>query len=528
MKNIEGFNKDGFNLNYHANDTFAQVHMDPNRFQFIRGPVGSGKSSGCIWHIVLNAMKQQPDYEGKRKGRYAVIRATYPSLKTTVVNSWRNWFGPLIKVVYDIPIRGTLEFPAPDGTSTIQIDLIFIALDREEEVRKLQSLELTGAHINETAEVHHAGIFNMLKSRINRYPDMREGGAVDPFIMCDYNSPDTEHWLYKLAEEDRPTKHSFYHQPPAVIFQGFAKNGEPIYINNTLADNRGHEADEDEWIPAGQRFRLPGDDQDRQSEGFFASGIEWVRHLDEDYYLDQIPGTDPAWVNVFLMNNYGMVRKGKPVYPEYDDKEHCAKEKIKPLQGIPITIGMDLGLTPAASFCQLTPLGQIQVFDELVEEDMSIKKFGKDVLLPHIANNYRKWDYNLVIDPSGSKRGEAEAKSAFKVLQKLGLPVMFARTNEPLARREAVVYFLEKRKGFILSPTCKVLRKGFISEYNYPKYSSSALEGRFKPKPDKNMYSHIHDGLQYACLELSEGRVVRTKKTKVQDKYNGPATDAGY
>ena len=62
-------NKEGFNLNYHANDTFAKVHMDPSRFIFIRGPVGSGKSSGCIWHCILNAMKQNPDYENVRRGR---------------------------------------------------------------------------------------------------------------------------------------------------------------------------------------------------------------------------------------------------------------------------------------------------------------------------------------------------------------------------------------------------------------------------------------------------------------------------
>lgn len=50
-----------FNLNYHASDTFSRVHLDSNPYMFIRGPVGSGKSSGCIWHCVLNALKQQPD-----------------------------------------------------------------------------------------------------------------------------------------------------------------------------------------------------------------------------------------------------------------------------------------------------------------------------------------------------------------------------------------------------------------------------------------------------------------------------------
>jgi len=510
-KDIEGFNPDGFNLNYHATDTFARVHQDLSRFLFIRGPVGSGKSSGCIWHCVLNAMKQEPDYEGKRKARYGIFRATYPSLKTTVVNSWKNWFGPLIKIVYDIPIRGKLEFPFHDGT-TLDIELLFIALDREEEVNKVQSLELTGAHINEAAEIQHPGVFNILKTRIRRYPEPLELIA-DPFIIQDYNSPDTEHWLYKLSEEEKPEEHSFYHQPAALLFEGFDKAGKPKYINNPLADNWGHKAEKGEWLRVEKRF---------------ADGGEWVQHLHPKYYTDMVHGSDPAWVNVFILNNYGMVRKGKPVYPEYDDNDHAAKEDLKPLQGIPIVIGMDLGLTPAAAFCQLSPTGQLQIFDELVEEDMSIKRFCKDRLLPHIATHYRKWDYTIVIDPSGSKRGDAEAKSAFGIMREMGLPVRFAKTNEPLARREAVVYFLEKRKGFQLSPKCKVLRKGFISEYHYPKYSSAALEGKYKPKPDKNMYSHVHDGLQYACLELSEGRVIRRKAVMRKNEYSMPATDAGY
>ena len=117
---------------------------------------------------------------------------------------------------------------------------------------------------------------------------------------------------------------------------------------------------------------------------------------------------------------------------------------------------------------------------------------------------------------------------AYELTIAMGIPVMFARTNEPLARREAVVYFLEKRKGFALSPKCKVTRKGFISEYNYPKYSSSALEGRFKPKPDKNMYSHIHDGVQYGCLEMSEGRIIKRKAKMATNRYNQPASQAGY
>ena len=157
-------------LNYTANDTFAQIHQDPNKYLFSRGPVGSGKSSGCIWHIVLNALKQPVQYDGVRRSRYGILRATYPALKSTVVKSWTNWYKTLVRIVYDTPIRGEMMFTHPDGESVVHIELVFIALDREEDVNKLQSLELTGAHMNEAAEIPR-GIHQMLKSRINRYPD---------------------------------------------------------------------------------------------------------------------------------------------------------------------------------------------------------------------------------------------------------------------------------------------------------------------------------------------------------------------
>ena len=231
-------------FNYTANNTFARVHTDTSRYIFIRGPVGSGKSSGCIWHLFLNAINQEPGSDGVRRTKYGVLRSTYPKLKTTVVRSWKDWFKTHINIVYDTPIRGDINFPHPDGVTSVEMEILFIALDREEEVDKLQSLEFTGAHINEAKEVHPE-IHQMLKSRINRFPHPQDGGATNPFILCDYNSVPTDHWLYTLAEETRPDKHSFYAQPPAVIMcdesEGVAEDSAGNWYRvNPYADNLGH------------------------------------------------------------------------------------------------------------------------------------------------------------------------------------------------------------------------------------------------------------------------------------------------
>ncbi|NIT60463.1 MAG: hypothetical protein GWN00_30945 [Aliifodinibius sp.] len=495
-------------LNYSVIPTFGKVHQDKNKYLFIRGPVGSGKSSGCIWHCVLNSFKQHVWYNNTRFARYGIIRASYPALKSTVIQSWKNWFKMLVNIVYDTPIRGEMILNHPDGETQVRIELVFIALDREEDVNKLQSLELTGAHVNETAEIPR-GVHQMLKSRINRFP--QEPGvpwlkAVDPFIICDYNSVDTEHWLYRIAEEEQPPKHSFYHQPSALMMVD-ANEGDP---KNPIID------------ASGNHYIL-----NREADN--------VNNLDIDYYPDIVLGADPDWVNVMILNNYGQLRLGRPVYPEYRDEVHFKEKDFNPIKGVKIIVGMDLGLTPAAAFMQLTPTGNLMIFDELVTEECSIEKFCKDYLRPKLINEYHEFNYELIIDPAATQRSQNDMQAAKDIIKKAGLYYRTAPSNNPTRRREAVVYFLRKLDGFILGPRCRFLRKGFISEYKYEKkrvaLTAANSDPQFKEKPEKNIYSHIHDALQYGALEASQGRTVRRRRLyrPQEQDYTSPADNAaGY
>ena len=467
-----------FTLKYAANRTFSQIHRDPARYIFVMGPVGSGKSSGCILHIWLNALKQPVQYDGVRRSYYGVIRATYPALKSTVIKTWEKWFKTLFTPVYDIPIRAQMRMPHPDGKTTLEINLVSIALDRAEEVNKLQSLELTGVHINEAHEVPRE-IFQMCKSRYKRYPPKADGGVTDPFIIMDYNAVPTDHWLYKLSEEQRPLKHSFYKQPPALLL---VDRGESDLVD-----------------AAGNHYKINPD----------ADNIE---HLENDYYEDQVLGEDPDWVNVMVLNNYGLKKAGKPVFTDYQDRIHYSEKQIMPLGGVPLIVGMDLGLTPAAAIMQLTPMGQLIVFDELVTEDTSIRTFCEDILKPHLIINYPRHTYSIILDPAASQRSQNDKKAAAEIVKEMGLPYMLAKSNNFTKRREAVAYFLRRLDGFRLGPKCQMLRKGFLSHYCYPKTQAAGLVAKYKELPDKNPYSHIHDGLQYGALEASEGRIARRRR----------------
>lgn len=267
-------------INYQAEPTIALFHESEAFVRGVRGPIGSGKSVGCCLEMVRRAFLQKP-HKGVRRTRWAVVRNTYGELKTTTIKTWLDWFGACTKITYGHPIIGMFRAPCGDGTR-VEMELVFLALDRAKDVKKLKSLELTGVWLNEASEIDRE-ILNMATGRVNRYPSKTHGGPTWSGIIADTNSPDVDNWWYDLAEEARPEGYEFFSQPPALLREEYEETGQRRfrYVPNPGAENIGN-----------------------HSAGY-------------DYYLLQIPGKDMAWVNVFIMNQYGRSVAGLNVYDGY-------------------------------------------------------------------------------------------------------------------------------------------------------------------------------------------------------------------
>ena len=470
-------------INYNVLPTFAKIHRDPNPYLFVMGPVGSGKSSGCIFQAFFNAMCQHPDEHGVRYSRHLVVRATYPALESTTIKTWISWFKDKITITYSTPIVGKIVYPMSDGT-TVNMEVLFIAVDDDRSAEKLRSLEVTSAHLNEASELTE-GTLQLVKTRINRFPAMKDGGPVHPFIIMDYNAVSTEHWLYKLAEEIKPEGHSFYRQPPAVL------KVEGRYVLNPEAEN--------------------------------------LSNLDPAYYKNMCMGADDDFVNVNVMNNYGEVKRGKPVYKDYSDLEHHTDEDIKPLRGLPVVLGLDQGRDCAVVFTQQTPDGSILVFDEICLDNSSLKELCEDYLWPKITTEY-PWivgNFKVVVDPATVQRSMNDSKSGVEVLKEANLPVKLAKTNNWQPRFEAVANFLRLRGKFKLGPKCVTLRKGFVSEYKYAE--SKTINGvLYRPNPVKNEFSHIQDALQYALMEYVHKREKKFLFSTPKPRYRAASSIGGY
>ncbi len=192
-------------------------------------------------------------------------------------------------------------------------------------------------------------------------------------------------------------------------------------------------------------------------------------------------------------------------------------------------IGLDFGLTPAATIIQISPVGQVRVVDEVVSEGMGIERFANEQLKPLLAAKYKGCEVNLIGDPAGVQRAQTDEKTCFQILEEAGFEVEPAESNNTMARLEAVRFFLHRLIGkgqpnIVISPHCRQLIKGMETGYQYKRLNVSGTD-RYSDKPDKNMYSHLNDSFQYVCLaampqykrkeviEASKPRTVINSKT---------------
>jgi PBSX family phage terminase large subunit len=182
-------------VKYEASRTCWNFLEDDDTFvKGIMGPIGSGKSVCCCWNLFNWAMTQHPNHNKIRRSRWAIIRNTYRELEDTTLQTWFDWFPRDLGVFREAKMTHVMSIDQADGTQ-VQAEFLFRALDRPDDIKKLLSLELSGAWINEAREVPLA-ILDMLQGRVARFPPMREGGPRISNIICDTNPPDEDHWWF--------------------------------------------------------------------------------------------------------------------------------------------------------------------------------------------------------------------------------------------------------------------------------------------------------------------------------------------
>lgn len=476
-------------MNYVAPPTVGRFMGSDDRVRLIVGPVGSGKSSGCCVEIMRRSIEMPPGPDGVRRSVWCIVRNTYGELRDTTIKTFKQWF-PEGKFgswrVTDHTYE--LNFETEQG-ARVQGEILFRALDRPDDVRHLKSLELTGAWFNEMKEIPFS-IFTVMRGRIGRYPKKDDVSRYWTGVIGDTNPCDTDHWIYRLFEEERAFP--VWRQPG-----GRSKDAENV-------KNLDRCFDVDAELIGEAKALAKQDQEERLARGEHESPCRC-------YYVTQCLGAKPDYIKVYVDGEYGFVKEGKPIYPEFQDSIHVAQATIPLIKGAVLVIGNDFGLTPAAMWMQQDPIdGQWQVLRELVFEHGAAVEFGKEQLRISKTEfkdcqEFRGWG-----DPAGMAGAQTDDSTPIDVVSAQGVPMSPAPTNDFILRREAVAGLLTRltrmgRPALILDPRCKMLRKAMGGGYCYRRLQVAGDE-RFEDHPLKNGWSHIAEALQYACVGEGEDR----------------------
>lgn len=160
------------------------------------------------------------------------------------------------------------------------------------------------------------------------------------------------------------------------------------------------------------------------------------------------------------------------------------------------------GNTPATAFAQTTAKGQLLIlYPELQSEDCGITAHGAVV-----ASESRTWfpgyQFNDIGDPAGNQRSQTDEKSCNDILrEKYGInvmpgPVSFTERDEAL-RNLLKGLTPDGQPRLLIDPRCSHIIAAFRGGYQ-----RKEVAGVYTEEPDKNMFSHIMDAIQYGAASI--------------------------
>lgn len=436
---------------FNAPPTVSSFMRSEAFVRIILGPVGSGKSTGCLMEIIRRACAQAQDpSDGLRHTRFAIVRQTLQQIKQTVLKEFYTWVSPITSFKVS---ENTIYLSFDD----VRCEIHLIPLDDEQDQRRLLSLQLTGAWVNEFPEIDPA-IIPSLAGRLGRYPSAAQGGPSWFGLIMDGNFPNEGGEWHKLLEENLPPDYQLFKQPG-----GREPNAENIE-------------------------HLPG-------------GVE--------YYERLARGQSPEWVKRYVDAQYGNDPSGMAVFRETYTHEFHSFDELMPIPGRPLIVGQDFGRDPWSVICQLDHRGRFLVLEEVEGTDIGLEQHLKLNLRPALYDErYGGMPVAVVGDPSGVSKSSLYEETSFDMLKREGFMAFPAPTNDIDPRLRAIESFLMGQQGgkplFLIDRTrCPKIVQGLRGGYRFSKMKG----GQRKPTPDKNEYSHPLDALQYAALAAHGGMV---------------------
>lgn len=434
-------------------------------YDWIVGPVGSGKTTGIFFKLLYMAGKQAKGPDGIRRSRAVIVRNTGQQLQDTTLNSWFTWFRPGEIGTWEVTNKKfTLRY------ADVECEVLFRPLDTPQDVARVLSLEVTFALIDEFTEIPRA-IVDALSARCGRYPSAVQGGAT-AWGMWGSSNPSTEdNWW-----------HDYLHDGLSVIQPG----DETSLFHRSSEDERN------------TRYFL-------QPSGFsdMAENIEYLPGKRE-YYTEQAKNKSEAWIKQFIEAEWGFSVAGKPVVQSFSSKAHLTRD-IQFNPEIMLVAGYDPGLGGAAMTLGQEDLeGRLCVIGEIVTSGVGAERFMSEYLRPYLRRRFPDMRPDMFViapDPAAANRTGGDEKTIVSKLKR-HYHVEIEKNNRLPLRLDAIDHYATKMvQGspalLVDERACPVLTRALRGGWRYALDKHENLRGGSSAKPEKNSYSHPGDSFGY-------------------------------
>lgn len=444
-------------------------------YDWVVGPVGSGKTTGIFFKLIYLAKQQAPGPDGVRRTRAVIVRNTLPQLRDTTLSSWNYWFkdgqaGSWKATEWKFVLR----------FDDVECEVLFRPLDTPQDVARVLSLEVSFAIIDEFVEIPRQ-IVDALSARCGRYPSAVMGGCTN-WGMWGSSNPSTEdNWWFDTLH-DR-----------AVNVQP----GEDLDAARA----------EDALLNASRNSRYF-----LQPSGF-SPDAENLENLPGEaaYYTNQAKGKSEAWVKQFLEAEWGFSVSGKPVVGSFRGETHIASKPIHYNPLLTLVAGFDPGIGGTAMvFGQEDYDGRLLVLGELIQTGKGVSRFVQEDLRPYLRRMFPDLDiaerFVIAPDPAAGNRTQTDERTVVDVLKKYYKVSIESNNRLPL-RLDAIEHYttrLTEGKPALAvdAKACPNLVRALKGGWRYALDSKERLKGS---EPEKGPLSHVGDGFGYLARYFHRG-----------------------
>ena len=466
---------DGYKYCFSVPSTYLILRR--NGCIFVTG--NSTKTTAAIMKIAYHAKKMAPCEDGIRRSRAVFVRNTREQLRDTSIPDFLSWFPDGVAGTY-AKTDNVFMLKFDD----VECEVLFRGLDDARDVRRLLSLQVSFAILDEFREINPE-IFKTIQGRLGRYPNKM---MVKP--RPEWGNDDNGLPIGGCVTEDGKSNAHLWGASNPPDMETYWEEFLSTPPNNCHVTIQ----------PSG-----------------LSPKADWIEFLPAGYYDNLAEGKDQDWIDVYIHSKFGKSLAGQPVFRSFARDLHVSKDPLRYIKSTnnPIIIGMDAALHPAAVFGQVDYKGRLLVLDEAYATGTGATKFIREKIKPVLASRFPGQPVVVVIDPAANARAPTDERTVLDIIRSEGLSVRTASTNSIQARISAVdanlTRVIDGEPWMLIDGTrCPSLIAALAGKYRYRRKT----DGNTEDKPDKtHPWSDICDALQYLCLHTDTSGIYNQQES---------------